>query len=160
MDTISSNLSLFALEITGPYVIQLVSRVLHILPAMILVGGLYYLRTMVVPVGSEDCYAGRRAMWAKAVGICTLLLLATGFYNFFGILSAAKEAGEKLPPAYHMLFGIKCLLALLVMFIAAILSGKTEAAERFRTQMPKWLNIAKLAIVAIVVIAAILRTLH
>jgi len=146
--------------IDAAYLLQIASRVLHIVPAMILVGGLYYLRTMVVPAGGEDCYAGRRAVWARAVGICMLLLLASGFYNFLGILNAAKEAGEKLPPAYHMLFGIKFLLALLVMFIASILAGKTETAERFRGQMGKWLNVAKLAILAIVVLAAILRTLH
>ncbi len=141
-------------------IVPILSRVLHILPAMVLVGGLFYLRTMVVPIGGEDPYAGRRTAWARTVGICTMLLLATGFYNFMAILNQAKEAGEKLPPAYHMLFGIKFLLALLVMFIAAILSGKTETAERFRRQMGKWLNIAKFAILAIVILAAILRTLH
>ncbi len=150
-----------AIEITGPYVIQLVSRVLHLLSAVILVGGLFYIRTILSPAGADACFAGRRGVWAKWVGIATLLLLATGFYNFFIIIGESKaEVGVKLPPTYHMLFGVKFLLAMMVMFITAILAGKTEAADRFRTQMGKWLNIAWLAAVAIIVIAAILRTLH
>ncbi len=121
----------FAVEITGPYVIQLVSRVLHILSAVILVGGLFYIRTILSPAGAEACFAGRRGVWAKWVGIATLLLLVTGFYNFFIIIGESKaEGGVKLPSTYHMLFGVKFLLAMMVMFIAAILAGKTEAAAR------------------------------
>ncbi len=134
---------------------------LHILSAVILVGGLFYIRTILSPAGADACFADRRSVWAKWVGIATLFLLVTGFYNFFIIIGQSKaEGGVKLPPTYHMLFGVKFLLAMMVMFIAAILAGKTEAADRFRGQMGKWLNIAWLAAVAIIVLAAILRTLH
>ncbi len=150
-------LPLLALEIN---VIQLISRVLHILSAVILVGGLFYIRTILSPSGPEACFADRRAIWAKWVGITTAFLLLTGIYNLIVIIGQSKADGIKLPPTYHILFGTKFLLGLLVMFIAAILAGKTEAADRFRAQMGKWLNIAWLAAVAIIVIAAILRTLH
>ena len=138
--------SLLAVEITGPYVIQLLSRVLHILSAIILVGGLFYIRTVLVPAGSSPgevnaCFSDRRAVWAKWVGIATAFLLLSGFYNFFLVIGQSKADGVKLPPTYHMLFGIKFLLALVVMFVSAILAGKTEAADRFRGQMRKWLNI-------------------
>ena len=146
--------------VDGPYVMRLVSRVLHVLSAIILVGGLFYIRTVLAPAGSDACFAGRRAVWARWVGIATSLLLLTGLYNLITIIGQAKEVGTKLPPTYHMLIGIKFLLALLVMFVAAILAGKTEAADRFRASMGKWLNIAWLASMAIVVIAAMLRTLH
>ena len=156
-----------AIEITGPYVIQLVSRVLHILSAIILVGGLFYIRTILAPSASspdkigETCFGDRRAVWAKWVGISTAFLLLTGIYNLIYIIGESKaDGGVKLPPTYHMLFGVKFLLAMMVMFIAAILAGKTEAADRFRMQMKKWLNIGWLAAMAIIVIAAILRTLH
>ena len=154
------DLSLLAVEITGPYVIQLISRVLHILSAIILVGGLFYIRTILSPAGVDACFANRRGVWAKWVGIATLLLLATGIYNFMVIHGQASTPDGELPKTYHMLFGIKILLAVAVMFIAAILAGKTEAAERFRSRMGKWLNIAWLAAMAIVVLAAVLRTLH
>jgi len=144
----------------GPHLIQLVSRVLHILGAIILVGGLFYIRTVLSPAGVEACFADRRAVWAKWVGIATFLLLGTGIYNFLVIHNQAKVDEEQLDPTYHMLFGIKFLLGLLVMFLAAMLAGKTTAAEKFRTSMGRWLNVAWFAALAIVVIAALLRTLH
>jgi len=146
--------------VNARYVVQIVSRVLHLLSAIILVGGLFYIRTVLSPAGKEACFAGRRAIWARWAGIATGLLLATGIYNLLAIIQHAKADGIKLPPTYHALLGVKFLLALLVMFIAAILAGKTEAADRFRGHMGKWLNISWLAAMAIVVIAAILRTLH
>lgn len=152
---------MLAVVADGPYVIKLVSRVLHILSAIILVGGLFYIRTILSPAGVDACFADRRAVWAKWVGMATFFLLISGFYNFFMILGASKaEGGVKLPSTYHMLFGIKFLLALVVMFVSAILAGKTEAAERFRGNMRRWLNIGWLAAMGIVVIAAIMRTLH
>jgi len=164
--------SLLAVITTGS-AIQIISRVLHILSAIILVGGLFYIRTILSPAGltpaggssPEDmnraCFADRRVIWAKWVGISTAFLLVSGFYNFFMILAESKvEGAAKLPPTYHMLFGIKFLLALVVMFVSAILSGKTKAADRFRGNMRKWLNIGWFAALGIIVIAAILRTLH
>ena len=92
--------------------------------------------------------------------MATAFLLLSGIYNFVVVIKQTKADGIELPPTYHMLIGVKFLLALLVMFISAILSGKTEAAERFRGNLRKWLNIGWLASMAIIVIAAILRTLH
>ena len=147
-------------EVGKPQVVEVVSRVLHILSAMVLVGGLFYIRTVLYPAGEAACYADRRSTWAKWVGIATFFLLASGFYNFFMINGQAKEVGEGLPKVYHMLIGIKMLLGFLVMFIASILAGKTSLADRFRTKMGMWLNIGWLSAMAIVVIGAVLRSLH
>ena len=144
----------------GYQLVQLFSRVLHILGAIILVGGLFYIRTVLAPAGVEACFADRRAVWARWVGVATLLLLVTGFVNFLEIMKQAGDDGEKLEPTYHMLFGIKFLLGLLVMFLAALLAGKTALAEKFRTNMGRWLNVAWFTALAIVVIAALLRTFH
>ena len=147
-------------EMTGMDLVKVVSRVLHILGAVILAGGVFFLRSILVPVGNEDWFMKCRAIWARWVGIATFLLLATGFYNFFVILNRTKEAGEKLESTYHILFGVKFLLGLAVMFLAAILAGKTNAADRFRQNSSKWLNISWYAALAIIVIAAFLRTMH
>ena len=145
---------------TAGYTIQIIARALHILSAIVLVGGLFYIRSVLSPSGVDACFADRRSVWAKWVGIATLLLLVTGFYNFLMIHGQVKAGGDELPKTYHILFGIKLLVALAVMFLAAILAGKTAAAERFRGQMGKWLNVVWLASVAIVVIAAVLRSLR
>ncbi|MEM9351805.1 MAG: hypothetical protein AAGA92_02240 [Planctomycetota bacterium] len=147
-------------EINGAYVLGIVARVLHIASAIILLGGVFYLKTVLAPAGADACFAERRGVWAKWVGMTSGFLLLSGFYNFYVAITTAKAAGDKLPSAYHMLFGVKFLLALAVMFLAAIVAGKTDAAERFRQQIGKWLNIAWAAGLSIVVIGAILRSLH
>lgn len=146
--------------VNGPYMLQLVARVLHIMSAIILVGGVFYIRTVLAAAGSEACYGERRGVWARWVGFTTGLLLITGLYNFIVINNTAKEIGEGLPSTYHMLFGIKFLLALGLMFLVAILAGKTDLAKKFQSNMTKWSNMSWLIAIAIIVLAAILRTLH
>jgi uncharacterized membrane protein len=146
--------------IDAQYVAGLLSRVAHIASAIILGGGLFYLRTVLAPAGADACYADRRAVWAKWVHLAIVLLLASGIYNFLAINSAAKAAGGKLPAVYHALFGIKFLLGLLVMFVASILAGRTAAADRFRQKIRLWLHVGWGAVLAIVVVAAIMRSLH
>jgi len=145
---------------SGVDVPQVVARVAHILSAMILVGGLFYIRTILSPAGADACFADRRAVWAKWVGLTSALLIASGLYNFFVIHQGAKAAGGELPSTYHMLFGIKFLAALLLMFVSAILAGRTALADKFREKMKMWLNIGWISATVIVVAAAILRTLH
>jgi uncharacterized membrane protein len=147
-------------EIDGLFIARVVSRMIHILCAIILGGGLFYLRSVLAPAGIDACYADRRSVWARWVAAASFLLLASGLYNFMVIMGDYKEAGAKLPTTYHILFGVKFLLGLFVMFVASILAGKTSAADRFRQHMPRWLNIAWTAVIAIVVIGALLRAHH
>lgn len=142
------------------YLVQLASRVLHILSAIILVGGLFYIRSILRPSGEEACFAGRRAVWARWVALTTFLLIITGIYNMLAIINQAKAAGEPVDSTYHALIGGKILLGLGVMFIMAVLAGKTALAEKFRANMGKWLTIAWMAAVGIVAIAAVLKTYH
>jgi uncharacterized membrane protein len=142
-------------------VTRVISRMLHILGAVIIGGGLFYIRTILSPTGVEACFAGRRVVWARWVGFATLLLLVSGIYNFIVILNQSKApGGTPLSPTYHMLFGIKTLLALVVMFVAAILAGRTAAAERARANMRMWLNIGWMCVLAIIALGAMLRALH
>jgi hypothetical protein len=147
-------------EMDAMFFVRVVSRILHILAAIILGGGLFYIRSILSHAGADACFADRRAAWARWVGIMSLLLLASGLFNLFAIIRDARDAGEKLPAAYHALFGVKFLLGLLVMFIAAILAGRTQLADRFRMNMRRWLNVAWGAVIAIVVIGALLRMMH
>ncbi len=141
--------------------LRILSRALHIMGAIILGGGLFYIRTILSASGPEACFAGRRVAWARWVGIATALLLFSGLFNFIVILNKSKApGGTPLPSTYHMLFGIKTLLGLLVMFIAAILAGRTAAADRARANMRMWLNIGWVAVMAIIILGAVLRTLH
>jgi putative copper export protein len=147
-------------EIDAAFVARVVSRMIHILCAIILGGGLFYMRSVLSPAGVDACFADRRTVWARWVAAASFLLLVSGLFNFLVIWQEYKSTGEKLPPTYHALFGIKVLLGLLVMFIAAILAGKTPTADRFRANIERWLKIAWTAVIAIVVIGALLRSHH
>jgi hypothetical protein len=144
----------------GAFALRVVLRVLHIASAVILVGGLFYQRSVLSSLEPEARFGGNRQVWARWVGLTSLFLLATGIYNFMAILMAAKDAGTPLPSTYHALFGVKFLLGLTVMFFAAVLSGKTPVAQRFRLQMGKWLNVTWSVALTIIILAAVLRSLH
>lgn len=146
----------------GAYWIALLSRVLHILSAIVLVGGIAYLQKVVAATVTADgdpeqqLYAGRRRAWAKWVGISTALLVVTGVYNLILII----RANSQLPGAYHALFGVKFLLAIVVFFLAALLAGKSAGAGRARQHAKKWLTICLAAGLAVAALGSVLRSLH
>ncbi|QDT74131.1 hypothetical protein [Lacipirellula limnantheis] len=147
-------------RVDAAFAVRVASRVIHIMFAIIIGGGLFYLRAVLAPAGADACFAGRRSVWARWVGAATLLLIVTGMFNYITFVREAKAAGAPLPSAYHMLFGAKFLLALFVFFVAAILAGKTSLADKFRASLGQWLNAAWLAVMAIIIIGALMRTYH
>jgi uncharacterized membrane protein len=147
-------------HLDGMYWLLLASRVLHILGAIVLVGGLFYLRMVVAPTvaatskpTTDAWFGGRRAAWAKWIGIATLLLLLTGFYNYLEISKA-----NELATSYHMIVGIKILLSLVLIFLASILAGRSAMADQLRQRMTFWLGICLMIGVLVVAIGAVLRS--
>ena len=61
---------------------------------------------------------------------------------------------------YHALFGAKFLAALGVFFIASALTGKSKALEGIRADAPKWLGIASILGILVVVLAGVLHHLR
>lgn len=138
--------------------IAILSRVLHTTCGATLLGGLVYLRFVLSPAaaaGQEEdvCFAGRRGAWAACVGICSGLLLLSGGYNFWVVLTQY----DKPPSPYHALIGVKILLALVVFVLAALIAGKTNAARRIRQRLALWLNLALACTLAIFLLGAMLR---
>lgn len=156
------NSLLAAAELTmdGPYWISILSRVAHTTCAATILGGLIYLRFVLAPAASqaddasEVAFAGRRRSWALCVAVCTALLLISGIYN----LLLFTDKYQNLPKLYHSLFGVKFLLSLAVMFIAAIVAGKTKLAERVRGNLKGWLNLGIVLALSIFVLGALLRS--
>ena len=140
---------------------RIVSRALHLLSAIILGGGVFYIRSVLAETGPDAYFGGRRQVWARWIAVTSTVLIATGLFNYIMFVRDAKVPGATaLPPTYHMLFGVKFLLAIGVMGVASIVAGKTAAAERARASMPRWLNMAWTGIMAIVVIGALMRFFH
>ncbi|MEX2306353.1 MAG: hypothetical protein WD738_02100 [Pirellulales bacterium] len=143
------------------YWVMLVSRILHILGAIILVGGLFYLRAVIMPpaaatgaASADQQFGGRRAAWAMWVGIASLLLLVTGLWNYLQII----RMHERLATSYHMLAGIKMLLGLALFFLAALLAGRSAAAQTLRQRLRFWLNVCLILGIVTVVMGSLLRT--
>ncbi len=153
---------LAAAELTmdGPYWISILSWVVHTSCAATILGGLIYLRFVLAPAAAESddacevAYAGKRRTWALCIALCSALLLAGGIYN----LLLFTDRYQNLPKLYHPLFGVKFLLSLGVMFIAAIVAGKTKLAEKVRGKLTKWPNLAIVLALAVFVLGAVLRS--
>ena len=123
------------------FILNLISRWFHVIPAIIMVGGTLFLRLTLVTAteqGTVDAAAREtiRKSWVKWIGICTLLLLVTGFYNAF-----VKATTLHLSPVYNGLLLAKILLAFGVFFLAARLSGRSEKAVEMRKREKHWTNI-------------------
>ena len=143
----------------GQYFLLLTSRVLHILGSVVLLGGIFYLLAVVAPrvaagnSSPDDWFNRNRAAWAKWVGIATAVLLVTGLFNFVMMVKS-----NHLATSYHMLGGMKILVALVLFFFAAILAGKTGLADRFRANMKFWLKVTMLVGLVIVIIGSVMRS--
>jgi uncharacterized membrane protein len=148
-------------QFDGTFWLMLLSRILHILGAVVLVGGLFYIRSVVSPVDAppgtapvDQLFGGRRATWAKWVGIATALLLITGLYNYVMII----KQNERLASSYHMVAGMKMLLAAVVFLLAAFLAGRTAVADAMRQKWRTWLTLCLLLGIITVAMGSFLRT--
>ncbi len=141
--------------------LNLLFRWMHILPAIIAVGGSIFMRMALLPAvtalpDSErpKFHEAVRSRWSKWVAGAILFLLVSGFYNYFYYTRTYT-----LPPVYHMLFGIKFLLALGVFALASILSGRSALAQRLRQNPRPWLNLNVSLAVLVVLISGMMRTM-
>jgi len=141
------------------FVLALVFRWLHILAAITAVGGSIFARFVVFP--SLDplpadqraaLHAVMRGRWAKIVAAAIGFLLISGLYNFMITISQFR-----VPPWYHMVFGIKFLLALTIFGIASLLVGKSPAADAIRKNARLWLNLNIALAVLVVCLSGVLR---
>jgi len=143
-----------------PTVLGLVSRWLHILAAITAVGGTIFARFVVFPslepLPAEQrrtLHAVMRGRWSKIVAASIGFLILSGLYNFMMTVTQFR-----VPPWYHMVFGIKFMLAMAIFSIASLLVGTTSAAEAFRKNAKTWLNANIVLAVLVVCLSGVLRT--
>jgi uncharacterized membrane protein len=146
-------------------IVDLLLRWAHILGAAILVGGAIFWRCAVLPAGPElsdetraSVAAALRRRWSKLVMLSSGLLLLTGLINFMTIVARYEIPKDHFPGSlYHMLFGVKFLLALAVFALASMLAGRSSAADRIRRNEKFWLNCTVALAIAIVCLGGLLR---
>ncbi len=114
-------------------ILNLVVRWVHILTAILLVGGTMFWRLVWVPAAMELTDANRAealnamlARWNRLVMIGTGLLLISGFINVYRIM-----LDYELRKPYHMVFGVKVLMAMVIFYVAARLAGRSAAPPGF-----------------------------
>ncbi|MCC6507900.1 MAG: hypothetical protein IT423_02250 [Pirellulaceae bacterium] len=134
------------------FLIDVVSRIVHIATAIVLIGGSTFMAFVLLPTAEKLDQAAHEQLrslvngrWKRFVHAGILLFLVTGFYNYFRQMP--NHEGDGL---YHALIGTKILLALGVFFIASALVGRSAAFENMRASRAKWLKIIVLLAAVIV----------
>ncbi|WP_417848109.1 hypothetical protein [Thalassoglobus sp.] len=142
--------------------VHVISRVLHILAAILLFGGSLFIFMVLKPAAKELPEAEHEAFkerimkkWRAYVGMAIGLLIFTGFYNYVAVaIPEHKAVGDS---KYHMYMGIKILLAFVVFFIVSVLPGRAKAFEKMRQNSQSWTLLTLILATVVVAIAGFLR---
>ena len=142
-------------------------RWLHILAAVALVGGAIFQRIALIPALStlpeDQRNAYREAIrkrWAPVVWMSIVSLLISGTVGIVLIVRQFSPPAARLPSFYHMLFGIKFLLAMVVFFLASVLAGRSQKTKSFRDAAPRWLTAFLLLATLVICLGGVLRSTH
>jgi len=143
-------------------IVPLLSRWVHILSVITLIGGTIFIRLVLMPAAKatlteqqhDTLREAIRARWAIVTHAGIALLLFSGTYNAYLGFTAHPDQ-----PLYHGLFGIKILLAFTVFFFVSALVGRSETMAGIRKNRARWMSVTVAAAIAIVIISGILRSL-
>jgi uncharacterized membrane protein len=120
-------------------------RYMHILGAIALMGGTIFMRfallptvTQLDPTTKATIHQEVRSRWSKFVMLAAGLLLISGIVNLG--LAARYEYERVFGMSYHMVVGIKFILALPIFFVASVLAGRSEMAKKFQASAKTWMN--------------------
>ncbi len=98
------------------------------------------------------------ARWRIVVYIMIVVFLATGFWTFLGAARwKAPEFTADMRFRYHLLFGIKLLIALAMFFISSALAGRSAALAGMRANAKMWVNALVLLGLCVVGISGVMR---
>jgi uncharacterized membrane protein len=126
----------------------LLLRYAHILGAIALMGGTIFMRFALRPVvvglppeTKATLHEQIRSRWAIFVMLASALLLISGITNLALAGRYTFEPVLGMPKGYHMVVGIKFLLALPIFFIAALMTGRSTLAKRVQASAELWMNV-------------------
>jgi uncharacterized membrane protein len=138
------------------------SRILHVGTAIVVVGGTFFIRFMLIPAATQnladDVHARLRSAvirtWKRVVHAGIALFVVTGGLNYYRVIA---KGTHKADPLYHALLGTKILLALVIFFIASVLVGRSPAFEGLRRNAPRWLLVNVLLAATIIALSGYLK---
>jgi uncharacterized membrane protein len=140
------------------------ARWLHILSATLAVGVPIYVRFVLMPAAAatlDDEHHSRlrealTKRWRMFVHILIVVFLATGFYNYL-VVARWKKISPDFQPRYHMLMGIKILIALVMFTISSALAGRSSLFAPMRQNAKFWLVVLVVLGLGIIGISGVLR---
>mgnify|MGYP001184945029 CR=1 FL=1 len=147
---------------TSDMMIELIVRWVHILCAVVVVGSIVFYMFAVVPAsrkafddGMPDAFKmALMKKWKLLLPPPIIFFIATGMYYYLEVTRHLHE-GQSV---YHMLFGIKFLLALVVFALYITLTSTMKWSERLRDKKALWLLLVGL-VTAVVMIGGYMRTM-
>ncbi len=141
-------------------VVDLLSRWIHVGTAIVIMGGSVFMRFVLMPAAEQLPDEQHEALrervmgrWRKFIMVGIMLFLLSGFYNYIAVaIPTHKGQGS-----YHMLMGIKILLAFVVFFFASALAGRSKGLASIRNNAKRWLAVTILLSAVVVGIAGYLK---
>lgn len=144
----------------------LLNRWFHLAAVIVAVGGTVFIRLVFHPalksgLPDEAATSVREAVlrrWGRFVHLCIVILIITGTYNTLVQVPRHPVVPGQMP-IYHVLLGIKLILALGLFFIASVLVGRSQTFEGMRRKRPLWLGVGIGLAAVIVLLSNILKNL-
>lgn len=142
------------------YWLDLTLRLMHILGAVILLGSIFFQRYALRPAlgeATDPNLAGMQETLRRRAALLTmlsaLLLLVSGLVN-----TARISMGYRFPDGdYNYLLAVKLVLALVIFYLASLLSGRSATAQKVRANPGTWLNALVVCSLLLLGIAAAMR---
>jgi uncharacterized membrane protein len=150
---------------TADYLLMLVARWLHIVSAALAIGVPIFMRFVLMPARGRLEESQRAvlheavmARWRIFVYCMIVVFLATGLWTFLAVARwKAPEFTADMRFRYHLLFGIKLIIALVMFFLSSALAGRSAAFAGIRAKAPMWVGVLILLGLAVVGISGVMR---
>ena len=141
-------------------IFELLFRWLHVLTAILLVGGIFSQRFALIPALAvldekqrEKLKSAYRADWSKIVILATSLLLFSGIVNSIRILLGYEFETD----TYMLLLATKMMISLGIFWITAMLAGHSLSVRQIQQNSKLWLNLNVALAIAIMCIAGFMK---
>jgi len=149
----------------GELALDLIVRWMHIFGAIMLVGSTIFMRTVYLPSKELSDFEPKPEFsewickaWARMVMLSSSQLLISGMVSFVLTVKNYDISKNEFPgSAYHMIFGIKFLIAFVVFFLAAGLSGRSGLAKKLKQHEKFWLTVNMVLAITVVCIAGVMK---
>jgi len=151
---------------SAPLYMMLIMRWMHILAAVIMLGGSTFIYLVLTPALSvalpddqrAEVSTAIRSRWKLFIPWLIGAFLISGFYNYLMVTRHLHDGADN-ESLYHMLFGIKFLLSLVVFLLISFMVGRTSIAQRMQANSGTWMGITIALAIVVVLIGGYMKVM-